>query len=396
MQPDYGYYARAIADRSLPAAFVDLDAFDENVRALAARAGGKPIRLASKSVRCVALLKRALAPETGFQGVLAYHPLEAVFLAGLGMRDLVVAYPTVDRPAIAEVARAIRGGAEICLMVDSVEHVARIAEIARAEGSVVPLAIDVDMSKSYPALHFGVRRSPLQTAEDVLTVAAAIRARPEVRLDGVMGYEAQLAGVADSAPGQGPKNAVIRMLKRSAIDTVLERRGAVVRALRDAGFSLRFVNGGGTGSLESTSADPSVTELAAGSGLYSPLLFDGYRQFRHRPAAMFALPVTRLPTRGVFTCQSGGFVASGATGPDRLPRPVLPEGARLLPLEGAGEVQTPVEYDGPIRLGLGAPIFFRHAKAGELCERFPTLLLISNGRVVDEVPTYRGEGKAFG
>ena len=169
----------------------------------------------------------------------------------------------------------------------------------------------------------------------------------------------------------------------------------VVQVLEASGHALRFVNGGGTGSLESTREDPAVTELTAGSGFYAPCLFDGYRAFHHRPAVGFALPITRRPAPGIYTCHGGGYVASGAAGADRLPAPWLPEGARLLGTEGAGEVQTPVRYDGPLALRVGDPIFFRHAKAGELCERFDELLLIAGDVITARATTYRGDGKTF-
>jgi D-serine deaminase-like pyridoxal phosphate-dependent protein len=276
-------------------------------------------------------------------------------------------------------------------MVDCVEHVARAARAAQAVGARVPLCLDVDMSQALPGLHFGVHRSPLRTVEAAVELARHIARTPGVWLAGVMGYEAQLAGVPDAVPGARAKNLVVRALKARSVGPVHQRRAAVVEALRAEGFSLRFVNGGGTGSLESTREDASVTELTVGSGLFSPGLFDGYRAFHHAPAAGFALEVTRQPRPGVYTLHGGGYVASGAAGADKLPVPWLPEGARLLPLEGAGEVQTPLAYEGPVPLPLGAPVFFRHAKAGELCEHFRTLLLVSEGRVVEELPTYRGE-----
>jgi D-serine deaminase-like pyridoxal phosphate-dependent protein len=65
-------------------------------------------------------------------------------------------------------------------------------------------------------------------------------------------------------------------------------------------------------------------------------------------------------------------------------------------LEGAGEVQTPlVLAKNSPRIELGDPIFFQHAKAGELCERFNELILIQGNKIVDRVKTYRGEGFAF-
>jgi D-serine deaminase-like pyridoxal phosphate-dependent protein len=97
----------------------------------------------------------------------------------------------------------------------------------------------------------------------------------------------------------------------------------------------------------------------------------------------------------VATVLGGGYPASGAAGRDRLPSPHLPAGLELDKLEGAGEVQTPVLGASAERLRIGDVVFFRHAKAGELCERFGTLHLVEADRLVDHVPTYRGEGQAF-
>ena len=173
------------------------------------------------------------------------------------------------------------------------------------------------------------------------------------------------------------------------------RRAAAVLALTQRGARLRFVNGGGTGSLESTAREAAVTEVAAGSSFFAPGLFDHYRAFRPMPAAGFAIEIVRRPQPGIYTCLGGGYTASGSAGPALLPRPYLPAGARLAPNEGAGEVQTPIHYSGDAALNLGDPIFLRHSKAGELCERFNTLLLVSNGAVSGQAATYRGEGQAF-
>jgi D-serine deaminase-like pyridoxal phosphate-dependent protein len=280
-------------------------------------------------------------------------------------------------------------------MVDSAAQVQRIAAIARDAGVVQPLALDLDMSSDFPGLHFGVFRSPIAGPETALALAAEIARHPSLRLDGLMGYESQIAGLMDEAPGQGAKNAIVRLLKRRSIPEINERRRATVAALAAAGHALRFVNGGGTGSFESTRADTSVTELAAGSGLYVPTLFDHYRAFRGRPAAGFAVAVTRAPAPGIVTCAGGGYPASGPGGADRLPRPWLPEGCTLIATEGAGEVQTPVRIPVGVSMEPGDPLLFRHAKAGELCERFNELLLIEGGSVVDKVATYRGDGKCF-
>ena len=95
------------------------------------------------------------------------------------------------------------------------------------------------------------------------------------------------------------------------------------------------------------------------------------------------------------TLLGGGYVASGVAGPDRLPQPYLPGGLRFDRQEGAGEVQTPVIGAAAYNLRVGDRVYLRHAKAGELCEHFNSLYLLEGERVVDEVATYRGEGKAF-
>jgi D-serine deaminase-like pyridoxal phosphate-dependent protein len=183
------------------------------------------------------------------------------------------------------------------------------------------------------------------------------------------------------------------MQRRSAAE-LAERRGAIVAAIREF-CDLPIVNGGGTGSLESTAAEDAVTELSAGSGFYAPVLFDHYSRFSLTPAAGFALPIVRKPSVGVATALGGGYLASGAGDAARLPTPWLPPGLALDPEEGAGEVQTPLLGPPAERLSVGDRVYFRHAKAGELCERFGLLHLIEGGEVVDIVPTYRGEGRTF-
>jgi D-serine deaminase-like pyridoxal phosphate-dependent protein len=343
----------------------------------------------------VAILRRVLAADPQFRGLMCYSPAEAAWLAAQGFDDLLVAYPSVEPDDLRAVAAQGRAGRGITLMVDGAAQVERIAAIAQAAGVVQPLAIDLDMSSDFPGLRFGVFRSPIDGPRAALALAAQIARHPSLRLDGLMGYESQVAGLMDDVPGRRLRSAAIRWLKRRSIPEVNERRRATVAALRAAGHALRIVNGGGTGSFESTRTDASVTELAAGSGLYMPTLFEHYRAFRGRPGAGFALAVTRSAGPGIVTCAGGGYPASGPGGADRLPRPWLPAGCTLVAAEGAGEVQTPVRLPAGVALAPGDPLLFRHAKAGELCERFNELLLIEGGTVVDKVATYRGDGRCF-
>ncbi|MDW5596484.1 amino acid deaminase/aldolase [Conexibacter stalactiti] len=385
---------RATAALDPPFAAVDLDAYGANARDLLRRAGGRPIRLASKSIRCRALLERTLASDPGFQGTLAFTLPEALWLADHGLRDLVVAYPTVDRAALRALAsRADDGG--IALMVDDL---AQLELIERAVGGAGPIRLCIDADAGWRPLRgrirIGAKRSPLHTPAQAAALARAIVARPAFRLVGIMAYESQIAGVGDRPPGNPLRGVAVRAMQRASVRELAQRRAAIVAAV-EAVAPLEFVNGGGTGSIETTAAEPAVTEIAAGSGLYGPTLFDAYTRFSPLPAALFALPVVRRPGRHVATALGGGYLASGPADRARLPRPLLPAGLKLDSQEGAGEVQTPLLGAAAGSLRVGDRVWFRHAKAGEMCERFAELHLIEGEHVVETVPTYRGEGQSF-
>ena len=395
---DLARYNAATAALEPPFAVVDLAALRANASAMTARAAGKPIRLASKSVRCRELIAMVLGLG-GFRGILAYTLPEALWLAATGTSDdIVVAYPTADRSALARLAADPAAAAAITVMVDCREHLDLIERAAETAARPQPVRVSIDIDAGFLALggllRAGARRSPVRTPADAAALAVAIVARPGLRLAGLMAYEAQIAGVGDNPPGRPLYGQAVRYLQRKSAAELAVRRAAIVAAVR-AVAPLEFVNGGGTGSLERTAAEPAVTELGAGSGLYHPRLFDGYRGFSGRPAALFALPVVRRPGPGVVTALGGGYLASGAGNRSRLPAPYRPAGLRLDRQEGAGEVQTPLLGPAADGLRIGDRVWLRHAKAGELCERFGELHLIDGDAVTAVVPTYRGEGKAF-
>jgi D-serine deaminase-like pyridoxal phosphate-dependent protein len=391
----YRAYKSAFAGLAKPFAFVDLDLFDANIRAIGDRAGNKTVRVASKSVRSVDMLRRILAGHPAMRGLMTFTARETLWLADQGFDDLLLAYPCVNLGELTAICAAVKAGKSITVMLDSPAHADHFAVIAQSVGVELPVCIDLDMSLKLPGLHFGVLRSPVRDVAGALALWAAIRKHPHLRLSALMGYEAQVAGLGDDVPGMGIKAPVVRWLKRLSIRKVAARRAAVVKALRDAGAPLTLVNGGGTGSMEFTRNEEAVTEITAGSGFFASHLFDYYRNFRHEPAAGYAVEIVRLPAPGVYTCLGGGYTASGSPGIEKAPLPYLPAGAHLHENEGAGEVQTPVLYKGPVQLQLGDPVFLRHSKAGELCERFDTLQLLQGGKLVGTARTYRGDGQCF-
>lgn len=383
-----------------PVAVLDLDAFDANAADLARRAQGTPIRVASKSLRVRRLIDHVLT-RPGFRGVLAYTLPEALWLVEHGATDVVVAYPTADRSALSRLATDEQAREAITVMVDETAQLDLILDAARAPSGApvlsprrrIRVAIELDAAYSpLPGVRMGALRSPLRRPHQVLDLAREVQDRPGLSLVGLMAYEGQIAGVTDAA--RTPYGAAVRVMKALSAREIAERRAATVAAVRQIA-DLAFVNGGGTGSIETTRTEDAVTEIAAGSGLIGPGLFDGYHGFCPRPALLLGLSVVRRPARGVATLLGGGWVASGVPGADRLPTIHHPPGLRFAPQEAAGEVQTPVIGEAAERLRVGDTVWLRHAKAGEPAEHALDYQLLSGGEVVAAAPTYRGEGRLF-
>jgi D-serine deaminase-like pyridoxal phosphate-dependent protein len=389
----WGSLTAATADLETPLGVISLEALSSNAFDMLERAGGKPIRVASKSVRVRSLIE-AVLKVPGYAGVLAYTLPEALWLAST-IPDVVVGYPTADRTALRKLGTDAKLNSRVTIMVDSVAHLDLVdAAIAPGKRKDIRVAIELDSSWDAPVLgHTGVYRSPIHTPEAARALAETIVKRPGFTLVGMMGYEAQIAGLANK-PSSALRGVAVRWIQRRSVAELADRRGKAVAAVREVA-DLEFVNGGGTGSLESTAADESVTDIAAGSGLFGPHLFDQYVHFAPAPAAAFALSVARKPTPQMATLLGGGWIASGPPSKDRMPQLAWPQGLSMVAREMAGEVQTPVTGRAAASLQTGDRVWLRHTKAGELSEHLDGFSIVSNGRISETVPTYRGEGQAF-
>ncbi|HEX8791425.1 MAG TPA: alanine racemase [Polyangiaceae bacterium] len=390
----YERYRRVVAGEALPCAIVDLDALESNARLLVKPLAGtgKTMRIATKSVRCPDLVTRVReAAGAVARGLMTYTAAETAFWTHRGEKDLLLAYPVSRVEDAKQLAEANATGATVAAVADSREHLELLGAAARTRGVAIPVVLEVDVSwrpLGTAGVHVGVRRSPLREPTEVVALARAVAATEGLRFHGVMAYEAQIAGVADAG-------AAVRAMKAASGRDVVRTRARIAHALDEAGLKPTVFNGGGTGTAAACATEAPLTEVTIGSGFVDSHLFDHYRGLELHPAAYFALAVVRRPAPRIVTCHGGGYVASGAAGRDRLPVPALPEGVQLLGLEGAGEVQTPLELPAGVDLALGDPVFFRHAKAGELAEHFAEYILVRGDRVVGRAPTYRGLGKCF-
>src|SRR5712671_3547124 len=194
--PDLTRYNAATAGLEPPFAVVDLAALRANAADMTRRAAGKPIRVASKSVRCRAILEQVLG-TSGFHGILAFTLPEALWLAGQGVSDdIVVAYPSTDRAALTRLASYPAAAAAITVMIDSADHLDIIEKAAAAVADPAPVQACLDIDTSYAGLggliRAGARRSPVRTPADAAALARDIAARPGIQLAGLMAYEAQI------------------------------------------------------------------------------------------------------------------------------------------------------------------------------------------------------------
>lgn len=386
MSGTYSEYLKALQYPDRPVLFLDEEAFLKNCHWVVENAHGKKIRIATKSLRSKPVLKKILAHHSVFQGLMTFDLREALWLREEGFHDILMGYPTTDKTSLKELAKNPSG---IVLMVDLVEHLEMLEEIARNASSHFEICVDVDMSMDLPGVRFGVYRSKINSEAHLKTFLDKLKHCPHLKLTGLMGYEAQIAGVMDK------ESFLMQSLKKISLRQLQDRRKKLVELIHSNGHVLKLVNGGGTGSLSETTTENCVTEVTVGSGFYAPVLFDHYKDFTLSPSLMYTLPIVRHPMPHIYTCLGGGYIASGSLEPIKQPTPYLPVGMKLLKHEGAGEVQTPFEYHGELKLKVGDSVIMRHAKAGEVCERFPEISVVKNGAVIETFKTYRGEGKTF-
>lgn len=397
-----------------PSAWLDMDALDHNITLVNQKTKAVQLRLATKSIRSIDVLHYIKDKSPNFIGLMSYAADESVYLLENGFDNILCAYPTLDAKSVAATFDFTKQGATMIWMIDRPEHVDVLNEVAKAHDVNIDICLDINMSMALPKLYFGTKRSALMSIKDVKKLLKHIKKYPNIKVSAAMGYEAQIAGLPEHLPGKTVLSPAIRLLKSRSQKQVSKRRRSIVAYLDKQSYTLKLVNGSGSGSgsMDFTSSQPEVSEITVGSAYYKPAYFD-YMDSMHefQPAAGFVLPVTRQPEKGVITCHSGGFIASGATGADKAPVIHYPKHLSLLNDEGFGEVQTPMAIgktgnnDEMPRLNIGDMVWCRHAKAGELCEHFNELICYRQSgqptvaankeQKQQTMITYRGERKCF-
>lgn len=387
-------YNKAFQNLEHPFAWLDLDALNHNIDFVNSSCGDKQVRIATKSIRSVEALQLIAKRLHHFAGYMTFTASEALFLFEKGLDQLLIGYPVYEELAITKLVEWVKKGKSLTFMVDHVQQATLLNTIARKASVTLDICVDINVSTDFKVLYFGSKRSPITDFAKLNDLLKQLKTLPYINITGVMAYDAQIAGVADKTPNYfGAKGALIRTLKKQSVQKITALRQfsvAHVKSMAD----VKFVNAGGSGSMRWCSEQRDVTEITVGSAFFAPALFDHYESLQLQPAAGFALRVTRQFADDIVVCHGGGYSASGAAGTDRLPVFLQKERFTLLPLEGAGEVQTPIQVKQG-HVSIGDTVYMRHAKAGELCERFQVLHTIEGGHYKGPMKTYRGENQCF-
>lgn len=385
----------------LPMAMVDLDGVDANFElfARAAKAYNKKIRIATKSLRCLSLIKYLAEKDPELiSGLMCYRIREAEYLFSQGLDNLFVAYPEINPQDLKILAELTKKGCNISITADSLDHFNMLDKLGKEHDCKIKIVLELDGSLRALGgkLNLGVRRSSVKTLEELKNRLSFIRNMKHIKLYGVMLYEAQVAGLADKLPFSKLQNPIKKRIKASSIPKIKEFRQKSMEIIYNEGFSPEIINGGGSGSIFSSIEDDSLSEVTVGSGFICSQLFSYYEDLDLQPSIFYAIETVRKPEKGYITCMGGGYVASGSHGLEKQPTLFLPKGIEATELEGFGEVQTPFKIlDNKVKIDLGDPIILRHAKAGELAEHFNNYHFFKNDKVVSIEPTYRGFGLSF-
>ncbi|MEK6554906.1 MAG: hypothetical protein AABZ31_06690, partial [Bdellovibrionota bacterium] len=281
----------------LPAAFADLAAFDQNLRRVAetVKQNGFPIRVATKSIRVPALIKRALDFGGPYKGLMCYSAYEAAFLAQQGFDDFLIAYPTLHTGEIKALLDLHVSGKKVYLVVDDIRHLqaldSAITLYAMAmQPSWRPFEVlaEIDLSVRISSLVLGVRRSPLRSIEQIINFVGQVQKFKSLKFKGFMAYEAQVAGLGDNNPFKKMMNIAIRPFRKWSMHKIIQKRKALLEACQHKNIKIELFNGGGTGSTLMHGAEVGVlTELTVGSGFLCSHLFDYYTNFQPEPSGFF-------------------------------------------------------------------------------------------------------------
>jgi D-serine deaminase-like pyridoxal phosphate-dependent protein len=184
-----------------------------------------------------------LEVDAGAIGVGCATVWEAIVMARAGIRDVFVINEIVGSEPVRALALLARE-ADAKVAVDDAVQVERLSAAATAAGSTIGVLIDVDE---------GMHRCGVTTADEAIALARRIDAASGLRFLGLTGYEGHCSLEFDAEKRHA--------MARDAMATLT----GIAAQLAANGLPCAIVSAAGTGTWETTSRYPGVTEIQPGS-----------------------------------------------------------------------------------------------------------------------------------
>lgn len=348
-----------------PALIVDLDVMDRNIERIAAacRAAGVNWRPHTKGQKVPAIARRLLA--AGARGITVAKLGEAEVMAAAGIDDIMIANQIAGAKKIARLV-ALRKRCDVIVAVDDADNVAALGAAARDAGVRLRVVIEVNI---------GLNRAGVEPGEPCLALAQVIQRQPGLAFAGVMSWEGHAAPIKDTAEkAQAVRAAVAKLVGSAAL-------------CGDAGLPVEIVSCGGTGTYRLSVAQPGVTEIQAGGGIFCDIQYRKNYGIEHPYAMTIMTTVTSRPNPTRIVCDAGKKAMSGDTA---LPEPLgvgAVKSVRLSAEHGTIELEAP-----NTSLRVGDPLEFIVGYTDTTVHLHETMYGVRQGRV-EEVWPVAGRGR---
>jgi len=226
---------------------IELDVMEANIQKMASfmKERGKEWRPHQKCHKTPAIAWKQI--EAGAHGITVAKVSEAEVFAAAGIKNILIANMIVGRPKLEKVA-VLSKNTNLIVGCDHFVQAEMLSQVCQEYGVTCGVLIEVDI---------GLNRVGIRPGRDTLDLAKAIDALPNVKLEGIMGYEGHLLLEEDA---------------QEKIDKINESVGLLTHCrdlLIENGLCCDIVSAGGTGSYQITSNIDSVTELQAGGGIFA-------------------------------------------------------------------------------------------------------------------------------
>lgn len=352
-----------------PALILDLPRVQRNVLQMADRMAGLPAALRPHAKIHKSPTLGSMQIQAGAIGLTTATVWEAAAMVDAGLTDILIANQVIGPVKSGELAR-IAGRATVITAVDSPVNLAELSAAATAVGSEINVIIEVDV---------GLHRSGLRTVEAAVDLGKHVTSLPGVRLVGLLGYEGHCMLEPDRD---------LRVKKAQAANAVLV--GAADEFAR-AGLCTDIVAGGGLGTWDITGANPKITEIHAGSYIFSDAFHRNLVPGFEVALTVLATIISRSKDTAVLDC------GRKSIGIDRTPPEVVGDLGSIRFEHGeyfVHEEHTVLDLPSGSGLSVGDRVELMPGYSPTTVNFYDIYYVVSEGTVIDVWPIYARYGTA--